>query len=141
MIVLDTNVLSEPMQLAPEPVVVAWIDRRDQADLFTTSTVIAELAYGISRMPAGTRQQRLADSLDRVVTTEFLAGVLAFDLAAAVECGLLIAAAERQGRSLSFADAQIAAVCRVRGATLATRNVKDFADLGIELVNPWGAQD
>ena len=140
MIVLDTNVLSEPMQLVPEPAVVAWIDRRAQSDLFTTSTVIAELADGISRLPAGARQQRLAGALDRIVTPEILAGVLAFDLAAAIESGMLMAAAERNGRSISFADAQIAAVCRVHGAALATRNLKDFTGLGIDLVNPWSAE-
>lgn len=137
MIVLDTNALSEPMRLAPESAVVAWFDGRAQSDLFTTSTVIAELAYGISRLPPGGRQQKLADSLDRIVTTEFLAGILVFDLAAAIECGMLMAAAERKGRPISFADAQIAAVCRVHDASLATRNAKDFAGLGIDVINPW----
>src|SRR5690606_33110257 len=99
MIVLDTNVLSETMQRAPEPRVIEWLDRQAQADLFTTSTVVTELAYGISRLPAGTRQQRLAAALDQAVTTEFLAGILVFDLAAAIECGLLMAESERCGRT------------------------------------------
>ncbi len=137
MIVLDTNVLSEPMQVVPESRVIAWIDRQPQPDLFTTSTVIAEIAYGIARMPVGARQRRLADSLDQVVTAKFLAGVLNFDLAAAIECGMLMTASERSGRSISLADAQIAAVCRVHGATLATRNFKDFIGLGVDLVDPW----
>lgn len=136
MIILDTKVLSEPMKPNPDPVVIDWIDRQNAAALFTTSTVIAELAYGISRLTDGRRRQRLADSLDRIVTTEFLAGILAFDLAAAIEGGILMAAAERRG-AISAADAQIAAVCRVHDAALATRNVKHFAGLGLELVNPW----
>lgn len=139
MIVLDTNVLSEPMKPRPERTVVEWIDNQDSAKLFTTSTVVAELAYGISRLPVGQRQERLAEALDRVVTAEFLAGVLDFDLMSAIEYGALVAAVEGAGGSISLADAQIAAVCRVHGATLATRNVKDFNGLGIDLVNPWDA--
>lgn len=137
MIVLDTNVLSEPMKPNPDPGVIDWIDRQNAAAMFTTSTVIAELAYGISRLTDGRRRQHLADSLDRVVTTEYLAGVFAFDLAAAMEYGVLVAAAERRGASISAADAQIAAVCRVHDAVLATRNVKHFSGLGLELVDPW----
>jgi predicted nucleic acid-binding protein len=137
MIVLDTNVLSEPMKPNPDPAVVEWIDRQNGSELFTTSTVIAELAYGISRLADGRRRQRLADSLDRLVTREYLAGIFTFDLASAMEYGVLVAEAEHSGASISIADAQIAAVCRVRGAGLATRNVKHFAGLGLELVNPW----
>lgn len=138
MIVLDTTVLSEPMKPNPDPAVVEWIDGQNASELFTASTVIAELAYGISRLAEGKRRQRLADSLDRLVTSEYLAGVFAFDLASAMEYGIVEATAEHRGANISVADAQIAAVCRVRGAALATRNVKHFSGLGVELVNPWG---
>jgi len=137
MIVLDTNVLSEPMKPNPDPAVVEWIDGQNASELFTTSTVIAELAYGISRLVDGKRRQGLADSLDRLVASDYLAGVFDFDVASAMEYGILVSVAEHRGADISVADAQIAAVCRVQGAALATRNLKDFAGLGIDLVNPW----
>ncbi|HRN30002.1 MAG TPA: type II toxin-antitoxin system VapC family toxin, partial [Terrimesophilobacter sp.] len=116
---------------------VDWIDQQPTAQLFTTATVIAELAHGIARLPTGKRQHRLVAAFDHMLTTDYLAGVLPFDQFAAVECGALLAHADSTGRPLSLADAQIAAICRVRGATLATRNTKDFSGLGIALIDPW----
>lgn len=137
MIVLDTNVLSEPMKPTPEAAVLSWLDAQDQTELVTTSTVISELAYGVSRLPEGRRRDQIAERLDRVATSDFLQGILDFDLPAAMEYGALVAAVERNGRPISVADVQIAAVCRVHHAVLATRKVRHFARLGIGLVNPW----
>lgn len=137
MIVLDTNVLSEPMRRSPDASVLDWLDQQPHAQLFTTATVIAELAHGIARLPTGARQRHLTAGFDLMINTDYLAGVLAFDQAAAVECGALLAHADSAGRPLSFADAQIAAICRIHGARLATRNVKDFAGFGVEIINPW----
>jgi len=137
MIVLDTNVLSEPMGRFPEPKGLDWFDRQPSTQLFTTATVVTELAYGIARSGAGERQRKLAAAFDRVLAPDYLAGVLPFDTQAATECGALLALAERKGRPLSLADAQIAAVCRAHNATLATRNTKDFTGLGLTLTDPW----
>lgn len=137
MIVLDTNVLSEPMRRAPDATVIDWIDHQPSAEIFTTATVITELAHGIARLPPGARQQKLAAAFDHMLTSDYLAGVLPFDQATAIECGALLALADNSGHPISLADAQIAAVCRVHNAALATRNTKHFTGLGIQLINPW----
>src|SRR5690606_25205739 len=92
MIVLDTNVLSEPMKSAPDATVIQWLDAQDATELFTTSTVVAELAHGVSRLPDGKRRQQIAERIDRLVSGEFLGGILDFDLPSALEYGALVAA-------------------------------------------------
>ncbi|CAN5210630.1 type II toxin-antitoxin system VapC family toxin [soil metagenome] len=137
MIIVDTNVLSEPMRPSPDPRVMRWLHDQDPAGLFTTATVIAELSAGIARMPAGARRDAVARAIDEVVTEELAGRVLPFDLEAAIEFGALSAARESSGHALSMADGQIAAVCLTNGAALATRNTRDFEELGIDLIDPW----
>lgn len=138
MIVLDTNVVSELMRPSPEPAVVGWLRRQDLAALATTAITVAEIRFGLARLPPGRRAahlQRLADD----VLARFPGQVLPFDAAAAALYGDLAAARERPGRVIAALDAQIAAICLAHAAPLATRNAKDFADTGIDVLDPFAA--
>lgn len=136
MIVLDTNVVSELMQPARSVDVAAWVATQDTSAMRMTSITIAEVRYGVERLPRGRRKELLAAAATRVLSA-WADGVLDFDTAAADEYASLCVARERAGRRISAFDAQIAAICRAHSATLATRNVKDFRDTGIDVVDPW----
>lgn len=138
MIVLDTNVISELMRPGADAGVVAWVDGQD--DVAVTATTVAELLYGVARLPAGARKVKLADAIRELTDVRLKDKVLAFDRAAASHYAQIAADREAAGRPTSVADAQIAAVCREGGASLATRNVRDFEGVGITLVNPWTGQ-
>jgi hypothetical protein len=137
MILLDTNVVSEALRPKPSSIVAAWLRTRPATELFTTTITEAELCYSAALLPAGKRQQSLAAAIDRVISELFAGRVLPFDSAAAREYADIAAARHRAGRPISPADAQIAAIARSRGAGVATRNVEDFDDCGIRVVNPW----
>ncbi|UIF89017.1 type II toxin-antitoxin system VapC family toxin (plasmid) [Cupriavidus necator] len=137
MIVLDTNVLSELMRAQAEPAVVDWLDRQEQDSLAVTAVTVAELLYGIARLPEGRRKTGLRDAALQMLDEEFAGRVLAFDEDAAVHYAALVSQRERTGRPISMADAQIAAICRHHAAALATRNTKDFDGVDIILANPW----
>ncbi|AGW95746.1 plasmid stability protein StbB [Ralstonia pickettii DTP0602] len=137
MIVLDTKVLSELMRGQPEPAVVDWLDRQAQDSLVITAVTVAELLYGIARLPDGRRKTGLQEAALQMLDQEFEDRVLPFDEDAAVHYAALVAQRERAGCPISMADAQIAAICRHHAAALATRNTKDFEGVGIVLANPW----
>jgi len=137
MMVWDTNVVSELMRPEPRQQVVVWADRQPVDEVFITAITVAELLYGIGRLPAGRRRNELSELLDGMLTEDFEHRVLAFDGVAAAHYADLVVERERTGRPISMADAQIAAICRSHGATVATRNVDDFADVGVDIVNPW----
>ncbi len=135
MIVLDTNVVSELAKPTPHPTVIAWIDT--QSELAIAATALAELRFGVARLPDGKRRTALSEAIDRFVADDLQGLVLAFDSACADAYGLIVAARERAGRPIGIADAQIAATCSVHDAVLATRNTKDFQGTAIALINPW----
>lgn len=138
MIVLDTNVVAELMRAEPAAPVVSWIrERRSGTErLFTTSITVAEIAYGIERLPRGRRKQTLKQAADELFNG-FRDQVLGFDVEAASMYATIVAARDRAGLPISGFDAQIAAVCKSHGATLATRNTKDFEKTGVALYDPW----
>jgi toxin FitB len=139
MIVLDTNVLSEVLKPQPEQRVLDWFAGQLRSSLFTTTVTRGEIVYGIRIMPQGTRRQSLWVATQFVFNEDFAGRVLNFDGDAA-ELYAQIAASRRSiGKPFSQFDAMIAAITRSRGAILATRNVKDFIDCGIEIVDPWTA--
>lgn len=140
MIVLDTNVLSELIRSRSETRVVEWVDKHDTAMLAITSITVAELLYGVARLAGGARKTELASAVHGLVREEFSGRVLAFDDLAAEHYAELVVDRERQGRPVSIADAQIAAICRHHDATLATRNTRDFHSTGIGIVDPWQAE-
>lgn len=136
MIVLDTNVLSELMRQDADVDVLAWLDRQPVAQLTTTSVNVAEIRYGLERLPRGRRRTRLVGIAEDYFGS-FGSRVLPFDLAAAENYAVVVAARDRLGLPISPFDGQIAAICHRTGATLATRNVPDFAGLGLDVRNPW----
>lgn len=135
-VVLDTNVISELMRLAPDLRVQAWVLEVPPATVYTTSVTLAEVRFGIARLPAGRRRTLLADAADDIFE-RFADRVLPFDVAAADQYGDLVVEREQAGAPISGFDAQIAAICRSRRATLATRNTDDFSRLGLDLIDPW----
>lgn len=139
MIILDTNVLSELARIDPEPNVVAWLDSLPAAEVAITAITAAELLYGVARLPDGRRRAALAETIDALVKEDFRDRVEPFDNLAAEQYATVVVSREKKGRPIGMADAQIAAICRVGGATLATRNTGDFTDTGIGLINPWDA--
>lgn len=136
MILLDTNVVSEPLKPGPDPAVVQWLNTQAPEELYLPAIVAAELYYGWSILPDGRRKRVSGDLIDRVVS-QFEGRVVPFDLTAAVEYGRLMATARSAGVGLPILDGQIAAIARAQGAALATRNVKHFEQTGIPLLNPW----
>ena len=139
MIILDTNVISELARIDPEPVVVTWLDSLPAVEVATTAITAAELLYGVARLPDGRRRAALAETIDVLINEDFRGRLEPFDGLAAEQYADVVVGREKKGRPISTADAQIAAICRVHSATLATRNIGDFTDTGIGLINPWDA--
>ncbi len=136
MIVVNTNVVSELMKPTPPPVVRNWVLGHDGGELFTTSITLAEVLYGIGRLPAGQRRNLLRDTAVDVFAA-FEDRVLAFDSRAAAMYAEIVSGRDSLARPIDGFDAQIASICRVHGASLATRNVKDFHDTGVTVIDPW----
>ncbi|MFJ2488328.1 type II toxin-antitoxin system VapC family toxin [Pseudomonas sp. NPDC087639] len=139
MIVLDTNVLSEFMRAEPAARVLDWVDAQPAMDLAISAVTVAEILHGIARLPSGKRKQKLEAHAMAMFEEDFAGRILPFDAHAAVEYATLVADCEAKGRAVSMADAQIAAICRAHGASIATRNVKDFAFSGVEVIDPWAS--
>ena len=137
MILLDTNVISELMRPQPEPRVLAWADRLDPEAVAITAMNEAEILHGLARLPDGRRKQDLQQSWNALMTDVFSGRIRPFTSEAAHWYAQLLRRRERLGRSMATADAVIAATALAHGASLATRNVADFANIGLELINPW----
>ena len=137
MIVLDTNVVSEIYRPRPNGSVIAWLDAQPRASLYLCTPVLAELRFGVERLEQSPREERLRATIDRLENEIYRDRILLFDAASAVEYGRLAASRQRAGRSIEQMDALIAAIALINGATLATRNDKDFAGLGLDVFNPF----
>ena len=137
MIVLDTNVVSELMRQAPEANVVSWVDQYPPDDVFITAVTAAELQYGVARLSDGRRKTVLTTKVAELLTEDFRDQILPFGGDEAAHYAQIAASREHDGRPISMADAQIAAICRRYRARLATRNIKDFVDTGVHVRNPW----
>jgi hypothetical protein len=137
MMVLDTNVVSELMRAQPASQVLDWVNAQPSDQLCLCSVVVAELLYGVGRMPNGVRKSAMLSAVQSMVFEDFAGRVLSFDLDAAVAFAQMVMQRERMGRTIATADAQIAAICAAHGARLATRNIRDFASLDLQLINPW----
>ena len=137
MYVIDTNVASELMRPEPTLAVTEWIAARDAEELYLTAVSEAELLYGVAIMPAGRRRDTLEDSMARWLDQGFGDQILPFDSAAARAYAEIAAGRRSAGRPIGEADCQIAAISRSRGAVLVTRNLTDFEDTGVDVVDPW----
>ena len=136
-IILDTNVISEPMQPSPSATVLTWWARQQSSALFITSVTVAEILYGIELLPHGKRRASLLAGTERMFGKVLAGRILPFDEDAARAFPEIAFRRRMQGRPIADPDAQIAAIARSREATLATRNSADFEGCGIRLVNPW----
>ena len=139
MFLLDTNVVSELLRPSPEPVVEAWVADRLATDLYFSAIGEAELRYGVAILPAGKRQTALASAIESILQEDFTDRILPFDSAAAREYADIAAARRSAGRIVPPADCQIAAIARSRSMAVVTRNVRDFEDIEVEVVDPWTA--
>lgn len=140
MILLDTNVLSECLRPQPNAEVLRWLSQQPRASLFTSTIVKGELLYGVWILPEGARRAQLLQAVRAVFNVDFAGRVLSFDREAAEAYAQIASTRRRAGKPISQSDAMIAAIAFTRGATLATRNGKDFADCGVDLVNPWSVE-
>ncbi|TWF56756.1 type II toxin-antitoxin system VapC family toxin [Neorhizobium alkalisoli] len=137
MIVLDTNVVSEIAKTDRHRQVQAWLDNYPEAALYTTAISLAEIMFGIEKLPDGRRKETLREGT-RIIFDRYLFGrILPFDEAAAHAYGRIVAAARAQGRAILIADGQIASIAQARGAIVATRDTAPFEAAGIPVINPW----
>jgi len=137
MIILDTNVLSEFMRPNPAPGVVAWVAKQPATELFTTSITEAEIFYGIELVTKGKRRDGLLAAAEAMFAEDLGSRIFGFEGDAARVFSKIAAHRRVLGRPIRHADAQIAAIAQVRGAKLATRNVADFEDCGLDVLDPW----
>ena len=137
MILLDTNVLSEPLKASSDPNVLAWIDTQNIETLYLSTICLAELRFGIAVLPKGKRKDVLSKSLEQKILPLFAGRILAFDEAASKAYAVLRADARVQGKAIATVDGYIAAIAKAHGLTVATRDVKPFEAAGVAVVNPW----
>ena len=135
MIFLDTNVISETLKNQPDPGVMAWLVRHD-AELALSTVTIAEIAFGIQKILPDQRAKRLELGLTNW-RQRFADRIFGLTEEAALAYGEIMGAASRQGRGMSAPDGMIAAIARVNGGGLATRNMSDFSTTGLALISPW----
>ena len=137
MIVLDTNVVSEPMKPDADRRVEAWLDEQLAETLYITSISLSELFLDVEILPDGKRKKELGVALRDLLETLFGDRILPFELQAAIRYATGISKARATGRAISMADGQIAAIAAVHGFTVATRDTAPFVAAGVPVVNPW----
>ena len=137
MILLDTNVLSALMRRRPDPVVVAWLDAQAAESIWTTAVTVFEIRLGVGLLPSGRRRRALEAAFDAMLRDDLDGRIAAFDGAAAEEAGRLAAHRQRRGRPIDLRDTQIAGIALARRADVATRNVRHFEGLDVNVINPW----
>jgi toxin FitB len=136
-IIVDTNVVSEPLKPEPERAVIDWLDAQEPETLYLTTVNLAELLAGIQAMPAGRRRNKLNTALVDRMMPLFEGRILPFDKIAAEAFARMDANARLAGNRITFADGAIAAIASANGFMLATRNVQDFKGTSIGIINPW----
>ena len=137
MIVLDTNILSETIRAVPQARPMKWLAEQPRASVFTTAITRGELLYGARLLPESQRKALLLEAIRAIFASDLAGRVLPFDNDAADAYAEIAASRKAAGRPISQFDAMIAAIVKSRGASLATRNVKDFIDCGIKVIDPW----
>jgi predicted nucleic acid-binding protein len=140
MILLDTNVVSEPLRHAPEPRVIEWIDAQPMETLYLSAITVAELRAGLALLPAGKRRAGLQENFEKRVLPLFAGRVLPFDLACTQAYAALMAKARGAGLAIATADGYIAAIASANGFAVATRDTSPFEAAGAAVINPWTNQ-
>ena len=141
MILLDTNVISEPQRRQPNARVLDWIDAQALETLYLSAITVAELRAGIALMPAGKRRDGLHENLEKRLLPMFANRVLSFDMACSKAYAELLAKSRAAGLAVNSADAFIAAVALANGFTVATRDTGPFEAAGLNVINPWEAAE
>jgi predicted nucleic acid-binding protein len=139
MILLDANVLSELMKPAPAAGVMRWMASQPATSLYTTSVTQAEILHGVMLLPPGRRRNAVEAAAEAMFKEDFGGRILPFGSDAAQPYARIAAERRRPGRPISHLDAQIAAIARATGAAIATRNVTDYHECGVKVINPWDA--
>ena len=139
MILLDTNVVSEPMRSNPDRSVLTWLDAQSVESLYLATVSLSELLLGIASLPAGKRRSALAGALDEQIISLFAERIVPFDIAGAEAYPEIVTRARRHGHAIAVADAQIAAIAASRRFIVATRDEAPFQAAGIAVINPWTA--
>lgn len=139
MILVDTNVVSEPLRRAPEPRVAGWLDARALETLYLSAVTVAELRFGVRSLPAGRRRDRLNEDIEGRILPLFAGRVPAFDLPASQAYADLMAKARSGGRMLAVSDGYIAATAAANRMMVATRDTAPFEAAGLKTVDPWSA--
>jgi hypothetical protein len=137
MILIDTNVISEPLRVSPDPKVVAWIDTQNVETLFLAAISLAELRFGIAALPDGRRRDALHENIERRIVPLFRGRILPFDADAAAAYATLRARARANGQGIGVADGYIAATATANGLSIATRDAAPFEAAGLNVINPW----
>ena len=137
MILLDTNVVSELMRSSPDPAVEAWGASQPIEQLYFSTVGEAELRYCAAIMTTGQSRDKLVTAIESMLETAFEGRILPLDSKAARAYAEVVSARRAAGRPISITVCQIAAIARSRGMSVATRNVRDFADMGVDLIDPW----
>ena len=137
MIILDTDVISEPMKLNGNTAVKSWLDKQVIETLHLTTISLSELLIGIEILPAGKRKESLSSELNTLLVRLFGSRILSFDHEAALKYAPLISYARARGQPISMADGQIAAIAQVNGFIVATRDTTSFIAAGVPVINPW----
>lgn len=139
MILLDTNVISEPLRPAPNDRVIAWIDAQPLETLCLSAMTVAELRAGVELLPIGKRRSALHENLEKRALPMFSGRILPFDMACTNAYAQLLARVRKAGAAIETADACIAAVALTNGFSIATRDTSPFEAAGLHVVNPWEA--
>jgi toxin FitB len=137
MIILDTNIISEPFKPKPNPAVMAWLDAQEPETLYITAISMAEMLAGLHKMPEGRRRTDLQQLVENKIQSVFENRILSFDMQAVKVFGRVNADAFAVGNPIAFADCAIASIASAHGFILATRNVRDFKGTGVKIFNPW----
>ena len=140
MILLDTNVISEPLRLSGDPAVGAWIDSQNVETLYLAAISLAELRFGIAALPDGKRKDGLHKNLEQRVVPLFTGRILPFDAVASEVYAGIMARVRAEGRAIGTADGYIAATAAANGLIVATRDTAAFEAAGLTVINPWTVQ-
>jgi len=140
MILVLTNIISEPLRSNPDPVVIEWIDAQPLETLYLSAVTVAELRFGVASLPTGKRRNRLHESMEGRILPLFTGRVLAFDLPASRAYAETMSRARAAGRAIGTADGYIAATAAANRMAVATRDAAAFAAAGIPVINPWSQQ-
>jgi len=137
MILIDTNVVSEVMKVAPAATVIDWLNQQTSSSLYVSTITLGEIEYGLRLLPVGKRRWQLKERFERFISLAFAPRILVYDEAAARHYGEVMGLRKEMGRPMSVPDGQMVAIARVHGLTVATRDTRDFEDCGVDVIDPF----